>query len=53
VIATLAFEPARGRVRRTRFVPRPSLPVDAACVVANGVREALRTILGEACALTI
>jgi flagellar motor switch/type III secretory pathway protein FliN len=53
VIATLAFEPSRGRVRRARFVPRPSLPVDAACVVANGVREALRTLLGEACALTI
>jgi len=34
-------------------VPRASLPVDAACVVANGVREALRTLLGEACAVTI
>ena len=32
---------------------RPSLPVDAACVVANGVREGLRTLLGEACAVTI
>jgi flagellar motor switch/type III secretory pathway protein FliN len=53
MIATLAFEPARGRVRRARFVPRPSLPVDAACVVANGIREALRTLLGEACTLTI
>jgi flagellar motor switch/type III secretory pathway protein FliN len=53
VIATLAFEPRRGRVRRTRFVPRPNLPVDAACVVANGVREALRTLLGETCTLTI
>jgi flagellar motor switch/type III secretory pathway protein FliN len=53
VIAALAFEPARGGVRRARFVPRSSLPVDAACVVANGVREALRTLLGEACSLTI
>jgi hypothetical protein len=53
VIAALAFEPARGGVRRARFVRRPSLPVDAACVVANGVREALRTVLGEACSLTI
>jgi len=39
---------SRGRVRRARFVPRPSLPVDAACVVANGVREALRTLLVRA-----
>lgn len=49
----MAFEPARGGVRRARFVRRPSLPVDAACVVANGVREALRTLLGEACTVTI
>lgn len=34
-------------------MPQPGLPVDAACVVANGVREALRTLLGEACAVTI
>jgi hypothetical protein len=53
VIATLAFEPGRASVRRARFVLRPSLPVDAACVVANGVREALRTLLGEACTVTI
>lgn len=53
MIATLAFEPARARVRRARFVPRPSLPVDAACVVANGVREGLRTLLGEACTVAI
>ncbi|MGA2392879.1 MAG: FliM/FliN family flagellar motor C-terminal domain-containing protein [Candidatus Lustribacter sp.] len=53
MIATLEFERARGKVRRARFVPRPSLPVDAACVVANGVREGLRTLLGETCAVTI
>jgi flagellar motor switch/type III secretory pathway protein FliN len=53
VIAGLTFEPARGRVRRARFVPTPALPVDAACVVANGVREALRALLGEACSVTI
>ena len=53
MIATLAFEPSRARVRRTYFVPRPGLPVDAACVVANGVREGLRTLLGEACAVTL
>jgi flagellar motor switch/type III secretory pathway protein FliN len=53
VIATLAFEPARDGIRRARFVACPGLPVDAACVVANGVREALRTLLGEACTVTI
>jgi len=53
VIARLAFEPRRAGLRRVRFVPRPSLPVDAACVVANGVREALRTLLDDACAVTI
>lgn len=52
MIATMVFAPARG-VRRPRFVPRPGLPVDAACVVANGVREGLRALLGEACAVTI
>ncbi len=53
MIATLAFEPSSARVRRAQFVPRPGLPVDAACVVANGVREGLRTLLGETCAVTI
>jgi flagellar motor switch/type III secretory pathway protein FliN len=53
VIATLAFDGPPTGVRRARFVARPNLPVDAACVVANGVREALRGLLGEACALTI
>jgi flagellar motor switch/type III secretory pathway protein FliN len=53
VIATLAFAPPRNGVRRARFVPCPGLPVDAACVVANGVREGLRTLLGEASSVTI
>jgi flagellar motor switch/type III secretory pathway protein FliN len=53
VIATLTFEPRRNGVRRARFVPRPSLPLDAACVVANGVREGLRALLDDACAVTI
>jgi flagellar motor switch/type III secretory pathway protein FliN len=53
VIATLSFERTQRAVRRARIVPRPSLPVDAACVVANGVREGLRTLLGETCAVTI
>jgi len=53
MIAALAFGAPRGRVREARFVPRAGLPVDAACVVANGVREALRALLGEPCALTL
>jgi flagellar motor switch/type III secretory pathway protein FliN len=52
VIATLAFE-RTGRVRRARFVRRPSVPLDAACVVANGIREALRALLGESCTVTL
>ena len=53
MIATLAFGAARGRVREARFVPRAGVPIDAACVVASGVRETLRALLGEPCALTI
>ncbi|HEV8023009.1 MAG TPA: FliM/FliN family flagellar motor C-terminal domain-containing protein [Candidatus Lustribacter sp.] len=53
MIATLAFAPPQRGVRRARFVPCSGLPVDAACVVANGVREGLRTLLGEACTVTI
>ena len=54
MIASLAFAPRRRTpVRQARFVPRPTLPVDAACVVANGVREGLRTLLGEVCTVTI
>lgn len=52
MIATLAFD-SRPGVRRARFVRRPSLPLDAACVVANGIREALRTLLGESCTVTL
>ena len=53
MIAALTFDPPRDGIRRARFVPRPNLPVDAACVVANGIREALRTLLGETCAVTL
>jgi flagellar motor switch/type III secretory pathway protein FliN len=53
VIATLTFDPPRDGLRRVRFVPRANLPVDAACVVANGIREALRMLLGETCAVTL
>ena len=53
MIADLTFAVGRGGVRRARFVPRANVPVDAACVVANGVREALRTLLGETCTVTL
>jgi flagellar motor switch/type III secretory pathway protein FliN len=58
VIADLTFAGARGGVRRARFVPRANVPVDAACVVANGSvtlgepvaldAPAWRTIVGDA-----
>lgn len=48
MIAELAFERSPARVRRARFARRPAIPVEAACVVANGIREALRTLLGDA-----
>jgi flagellar motor switch/type III secretory pathway protein FliN len=56
--ATLAFEhesaPVRGRaVRRARFERRSSLPVSAACVVANSVRETLGALLGEPVSLRL
>jgi flagellar motor switch/type III secretory pathway protein FliN len=54
VIADLRFEDARsGRVRPATFVPRASVPLSAACVVANGLRETLREVLGGRCDLVI
>jgi hypothetical protein len=52
VIAALTFA-AGGGVRPARFVPHADVPLDAACVVANGVREALRAVLGERCAVRL
>ncbi len=49
MIADARFGLAQGGVRRLRFVPRASIPVDAACIVANGIRETLRELLGESC----
>ena len=45
----LTFEPAphgtrRDRARRARFAMRSRLPVSAACVVANGIRETLAAL---------
>jgi hypothetical protein len=49
VIAALAFGPPRvaeGRALRSiGFVPRSTLPLSAACLVANGVRETLSRLL--------
>ena len=53
MIADAKFGLPLGGVRRLRFVPRASIPVDAACVVANGIREALRELLGEGCELDL
>lgn len=41
------------RVRRARFVDRSLLPVAAACVVANGVRETLAALLSTSVELRL
>jgi len=46
VIGDCAASPRR--VRQARFETRSSLPTSAACVVANGVRETLASVLGVA-----
>jgi hypothetical protein len=53
MIADARFGIPQGGVRRLRFVPRAPLPVDAACAVANGIRETLRELLGEGCELDL
>ena len=53
MIADAVFGAAVGRVRPMRFVPRASIPLEAACVVANGIRETLRELLGEQCELVL
>jgi flagellar motor switch/type III secretory pathway protein FliN len=58
---TLGFEATRaagesfsGRsIRRARFQTRSALPVSAACVVANGVRETLSSLLGAPLAMRL
>ncbi len=53
MIADLAFGRADAAgVRPARFVPRASIPIAAACLVANGLRETLRELFGERCELT-
>jgi flagellar motor switch/type III secretory pathway protein FliN len=53
MIADATFGASRGGVRSLRFAARPSIPIEAACVVANGVRETLRELFGEACELVL
>jgi hypothetical protein len=53
MIAGATFGPSSGRVRPLRFVRRSSIPLGAACVVANGIRETLRELLGEACEVVL
>jgi hypothetical protein len=53
MIADATFGPPCRRVRRLRFVARVSVPVEAACVVANGIRETLRELFGETCDLVL
>ena len=53
MIAEAEFGPAAGGVRELRFRTRSSIPLEAACVVANGLRETLRELFGEACELVV
>ena len=56
MIVALAFGSPRRcgdrAVREARFVPRSTIPASALCVVANGVREHLRRLLGVAAEVT-
>lgn len=52
MIRSLGFAPVSAavngrRVRRSRFEPQSALPVSAACVVANGIREVLSSALAQ------
>ncbi len=53
MIAEARFVRCAGGVRRLRFSPRSSIPLEAACVVANSLRETLREVFGEACELVV
>jgi flagellar motor switch/type III secretory pathway protein FliN len=53
MIAGATFGPASGRVRPLRFARRSSIPLGAACVVASGIRETLRELLGDACEVVL
>ncbi len=53
MIADLVFGPPAGGLRRWRRRPRASIPLEAACLVAAGIRETLRELLGERCELVL
>ncbi len=53
MIADACFGPPVGRVRALRFVPRAAVPLEAACLVANRVRDTLRELLGTRCELVL
>lgn len=53
MIAEAQFASAVDGVRALRFWPRSSIPLEAACVVANGLRETLRELFGETCELVV
>ncbi len=46
MIADARFGASNGGVRGLQFAPRAPLPVEAACAVANEIRETLRELLG-------
>ncbi len=50
---SLGFPPSGRRLKEARFETRSSLPISAACVVANGVRETLSSLLGVAVAMRL
>jgi flagellar motor switch/type III secretory pathway protein FliN len=53
MIAHARFVPGVDGVRRLRFSARSSIPLDTACLVANGLRETLRDVFDDACELVV
>ncbi len=57
MIAELAFGAPTShggkRIRETRFAPRSGVAISTACVVANGMRETLRSLFGGAVSLEL
>jgi hypothetical protein len=53
MIADASFGPPAAGVRPLRFTPRASIPPATACLVANGLRETLRDLLGTRCELVL
>jgi flagellar motor switch/type III secretory pathway protein FliN len=53
MIADATFGPRAGRLRALRFTPRASIPLEAACIVANRIGDTLRELFGSACRLVV